>query len=559
MERKPFHDPVALSVSVDLADPRDAATALELAANGEDLRFLTITVLDQDGLVVENAQNYVSVSVEGCGVLLGLDNGDSTDYDEYKGTVRKLFNGKLRAIIGSTTEAGDIRVSVSSAGLRPATLSLTSHPAEVQPGYAPFMPVAVSEATDVVPMRKMALTVIGKTDNGSLLVTPDSLAESPEDGSLCFFVGVKVYPSNTTDHTLVFKVVNDRGIDCAFASVCTINPTKFMNSIPNNDATSDEYTNTTNAQSNAFDYDTIAAVSVKGDGDLRLRCLGVGGNDQVRLISELDFTSQGFGTPATSPYDFVSAGLFNDAIGEIGNGNDKGIATQRGARSGVVFENLDFGDYGSDTLTMSVFALQDEVYPIEVWLGDPRSAESERLTTVSYQKPFRWNVYQEETWVLPRRIKNTVSLCFILQEKAHIKGFYFSRYDKAFSKIDAAECTRVYGDQYVVSKPAVLGIGNNVTLTYENMDFGDEGASFIEIWGASPLAMNTIHLSFTTPAGETVKRMIEFPGSSTESTTPVSHRFKIEPLQGAGDLSFIFLPGSQFDFYAFQLFNHNLS
>ena len=44
------------------------------------------------------------VTVEGAGRLIGLDNGDSTDYDAYKGTVRKLFQGKLLAMIAAKND-----------------------------------------------------------------------------------------------------------------------------------------------------------------------------------------------------------------------------------------------------------------------------------------------------------------------------------------------------------------------------------------------------------------------------------------------------------------------
>ena len=72
---------------------------------------------DEDGNPVENAGNRVRVEVTGAGRLIGLDNGDSTDYDQYKGRSRRLFNGKLMAIIGATLEPGKIRIKVTSKGL----------------------------------------------------------------------------------------------------------------------------------------------------------------------------------------------------------------------------------------------------------------------------------------------------------------------------------------------------------------------------------------------------------------------------------------------------------
>ena len=89
----------------------------KLTANGLDLTFVEISMEDEYGNIVENANNRVTVNVSGAGRLVGLDNGDSTDYDQYKGVSRRLFSGKLMAIIGSTLEPGRIKVEVSSIGL----------------------------------------------------------------------------------------------------------------------------------------------------------------------------------------------------------------------------------------------------------------------------------------------------------------------------------------------------------------------------------------------------------------------------------------------------------
>jgi beta-galactosidase len=69
-----------------------------------ELVFAEIFAEDENGNIVENANNRVTVSVKN-GELLGLDNGDSTDYDQYQGTnSRRLFNGKLLAIATASSE-----------------------------------------------------------------------------------------------------------------------------------------------------------------------------------------------------------------------------------------------------------------------------------------------------------------------------------------------------------------------------------------------------------------------------------------------------------------------
>ena len=88
----------------------------ELSADGRDIAFIEISVADKNGYPVGNARNRIKVEVSGAGRLVGLDNGDSTDYDSYKGDNRRLFSGKLLAMVQSTLDEGDITVRVSSDG-----------------------------------------------------------------------------------------------------------------------------------------------------------------------------------------------------------------------------------------------------------------------------------------------------------------------------------------------------------------------------------------------------------------------------------------------------------
>src|SRR5699024_9997370 len=80
----------------------------QLVADGQDLIFVEINTEDDAGNQVKNATNRVTVDVTGAGRLVGLDNGDSTDIDQYKGISRRLFSGKLMAIIQATDEVGEI-------------------------------------------------------------------------------------------------------------------------------------------------------------------------------------------------------------------------------------------------------------------------------------------------------------------------------------------------------------------------------------------------------------------------------------------------------------------
>ena len=90
---------------------------------------------------------------------------------------------------------------------------------------------------------------------------------------------------------------------------------------------------------------------------------------------------------------------------------------------------------------------------------------------------------------------------------------------------------------------AIVGIGNNVTIVFDNMDFGEPGASKVALTGRSKLAGNTIHIIFTPGNGEPVRRVLEVKGTEEYE----AQEFGFEPLVGAGKIEFVFLPGSDFD------------
>lgn len=476
-----------------------------LQAGSGELCFLTIETLDGKGNPVENAADYVRVDVQGSGRLVGTDNGDSTDYDSYQSCCRRLFSGKLLAVIGAGEEEGVILVRVDGNGLKPALLSI--------PVVSPQMQMNLP-----VPVRKIELRRVGE---GILT------KQQPET-----VVEAAVFPADADVQELVWKVVNDGGIEVNHACI----------------ADADE----PGADSRLRKRVTVRAL---GDGAFRVRCMAKNDEGRITLISQLEMEAAGLGCCFLDPYRFISAGLCSDTIGEIGNGNEKGIATARDGRSGVVYENIDFGGFGSDEITMPVFALSGEAYPIEIWVGHPEREGSRLLDTVVYQKPSIWNTYQEERWKLPERIKGIVTLAFCLNAKVHIKGFCFTRQRRGYMYLTAAEADRIYGDSFHVAGKRVLEIGNNVTLEYREMDFGEAGTSDITIWGNTPLQTNEIHITFTPDAEDgsaPQEYIIQFDGGKAARGEVVRQVFPGICFAGKGTLAFLFLPGSDFDLEAFE-------
>lgn len=98
-----------------------------IRADGRDLSFVTVRVIDQDGLTVPNAKNAIRFSVEGPGAIVATDNGDPTDLTPFPSHERKAFNGLALVILrANPNEPGTIRLKMESEGLEGASLKLRS-------------------------------------------------------------------------------------------------------------------------------------------------------------------------------------------------------------------------------------------------------------------------------------------------------------------------------------------------------------------------------------------------------------------------------------------------
>ncbi|HXB07896.1 MAG TPA: glycoside hydrolase family 2 TIM barrel-domain containing protein, partial [Puia sp.] len=97
-----------------------------IRADGADLSFVGIRIVDTEGYLVPNADTELAFTVTGEGALAGLDNGYQADLESFRGTHHKAFNGLCLAIIQAKKKAGRITLHVSGAGLQPATLEIES-------------------------------------------------------------------------------------------------------------------------------------------------------------------------------------------------------------------------------------------------------------------------------------------------------------------------------------------------------------------------------------------------------------------------------------------------
>jgi beta-galactosidase len=87
-------------------------------ADGEDLSFVTVRVLDKEGLLAPEADNRIRFEIAGPGEIVATDNGDPADLEAFPSKERKAFNGMALVIIRAKAgAAGQIKVTAIAAGL----------------------------------------------------------------------------------------------------------------------------------------------------------------------------------------------------------------------------------------------------------------------------------------------------------------------------------------------------------------------------------------------------------------------------------------------------------
>ncbi|HEY2760942.1 MAG TPA: glycoside hydrolase family 2 TIM barrel-domain containing protein, partial [Pirellulales bacterium] len=86
-------------------------------ADGNDLSYVTVTVVDKDGHVCPNADNELTFAISGPATIAGLDNGDPINHEAFQGTQHKAFHGLALAILKAKDSAGKATLKATADGL----------------------------------------------------------------------------------------------------------------------------------------------------------------------------------------------------------------------------------------------------------------------------------------------------------------------------------------------------------------------------------------------------------------------------------------------------------
>ena len=95
-------------------------------ADGKDISFVTVSVVDKNGVPCPTATNQLQFDVTGKGNFRAVCNGDATSLELFHKPTMKLFSGKLVVLVQSTKETGNITLKVKGKGLKSGSIQITS-------------------------------------------------------------------------------------------------------------------------------------------------------------------------------------------------------------------------------------------------------------------------------------------------------------------------------------------------------------------------------------------------------------------------------------------------
>ena len=118
-ERRTAGEPAAIRLTPDRS---------EIAADGTDLSYVTVEVVDADGNLCPWAENEITFSVDGSAFNAGVDNGSPISLERFKADKRKAFYGKALIILQNDHGAeGAATLKATSPGLVPASITINSN------------------------------------------------------------------------------------------------------------------------------------------------------------------------------------------------------------------------------------------------------------------------------------------------------------------------------------------------------------------------------------------------------------------------------------------------
>ena len=99
-----------------------SADRTRIRADGQDLSYVTVELVDARGVRHPKAESLVSFALEGPGTVVGVGNAKPVSTESYQRPQRKAWQGKALVVVKAARRPGRITLRVTAQGLPPASI-----------------------------------------------------------------------------------------------------------------------------------------------------------------------------------------------------------------------------------------------------------------------------------------------------------------------------------------------------------------------------------------------------------------------------------------------------
>ncbi len=99
-----------------------------LNADGEDISFVNVRIVDKDGNFCATEEREISFTVKGAGTFKAVANGNPASLESFQAPKMKLFSGQLTALVQAGEKPGTIVLEAKASGVRGAKIEIITSP-----------------------------------------------------------------------------------------------------------------------------------------------------------------------------------------------------------------------------------------------------------------------------------------------------------------------------------------------------------------------------------------------------------------------------------------------
>jgi len=107
---------------------RLSADRTQIQADGQDLSYIVVEILDSNGVRHPKAENLVQFEIEGPGSIIAVGSSNPMGTESFQQPRRRAYQGRCLVIVRSEPKAGSILLKASAEGLKPAQVNIISSP-----------------------------------------------------------------------------------------------------------------------------------------------------------------------------------------------------------------------------------------------------------------------------------------------------------------------------------------------------------------------------------------------------------------------------------------------